>query len=193
MSEKSDVKNSEMELLVMRVQDGDQQSFAKIYDSLIDQVYRYVFYRVKEEDAEDVVENVFLRVWENIRKYRVKEGKSFSAWVFRIAHNLVVDYYRMAKDKEFDELDLNMADDKRIHNPINSVENSINNKFLKMALAKLKSPYRDVIIYKFINELSNKEISEILGKNEGGLRVLQFRALAALKKELIDMGADYEF
>ena len=193
MAEDNANRNKELELLVVKVQKGNQDAFAKVYDLLVDQVYRYVFYRVKEEDVEDIVENGFLKVWENIRKYRSGRGKSFSAWVFRITHNLIVDHYRASKDREFDELDFNMADNSRDHNPIEAVENSIDNRFLKMALAKLKQPYKDVIIYKFINEFSNREISEILDKNEGSLRVLQFRALAMLKKELEDMGVNYEF
>lgn len=193
MTEDGKIKNREVESLVAKIQNGDQGAFAKVYDMLIDPIYRYVFYRVSDEEAEDIVENVFLKVWENIKKYRFKEGKSFSAWVFRIAHNLIVDHYRTAKEKGFDELDLNIADEKREHNPVKTVENVINQKFLKIALAKLKHPYQDVIIYKFINELSNSEIAEVLGKSEGSLRVLQFRALALLKKELEDMGVHYEF
>jgi RNA polymerase sigma-70 factor (ECF subfamily) len=193
MTEDNVNRNKELELLVVKVQKGDQDAFAKIYDLLVDQIYRYVFYRVKEHDAEDIVENAFLKIWENVKKYKAEKGKSFSAWVFRITHNLVVDYYRASKDHEFDELDLNMADHTREHNPIKTTENSIDNRFLKMALAKLKQPYKDVIIYKFINEFSNREVAEILDKNEGSLRVLQFRALAMLKKEFEDMGVNYEF
>jgi RNA polymerase sigma-70 factor (ECF subfamily) len=88
---------------------------------------------------------------------------------------------------------LNITDDKSEHNPIRTTENVLDNKALKMALTKLKKPYRDVIICKFINELSNAEIAEVLDKNEGSLRVLQFRALSALKKELQEMGVNYEF
>lgn len=193
MVEKGKLTTSEIELLVKKVQQGDQGAFAKVYDALIDQIYRYVFYRVKDEEAEDIVENVFLKVWENIRKYKDEKGKSFSSWVFRIAHNLVVDHYRGAKDRKVEELDFNMADENREHNPIKTTENSIDQKVLKMALDKLKSPYKEVIIYKFINELSNSEIAEILDKNESSLRVLQFRALAMLKKELEEMGANYRF
>jgi RNA polymerase sigma-70 factor (ECF subfamily) len=194
MDENEKVKNSkELDKLVALAQGGDQDAFAKIYDLLIDQVYRYVFYRIKGEDVEDIVENVFLKVWENLKKYRREEKKSFTAWVFRITHNLVVDHYRAAKDKQFEELDLNITDDKREHNPIRTTENVLDNKALKMALTKLKKPYRDVIICKFINELSNAEIAEVLDKNEGSLRVLQFRALSALKKELQEMGVNYEF
>ncbi len=176
--------------MVELVQGGDHEAFSRLYDIFIDPIYRYIYYRVNSSDAEDLVETVFLKVWENIRQYKSKK-KSFSAWVFRIAHNLVVDYYRAAKDRNFEELDMQIADQDRQHNPIKTVQNILDNQTLKIALRKLKKPYRDLVVYKFINELSNKEIAEILGKSEGSLRILQFRALKALKKELADMGVNY--
>lgn len=184
------IRGEEIEKLVVMVQDGDHLAFAKLYDIFIDPIYRYVYYRVNSSDAEDLVETVFLKVWENIRQYRPKK-KSFSAWVFRIAHNLVVDYYRAAKDRNFGELDIHIPDQDRLHNPVKNVQNTLDNQNLKKAISKLKKPYRDLVIYKFINELSNKEIADILGKSEGSLRILQFRALKALKKELADMGINY--
>lgn len=193
-NEDEKVKNSiELEKLVVLAQEGDQNAFAKVYDLLIDQVYRYVFYRIKGEDVEDMVENVFLKVWENIRKYRSEPKKSFTAWVFRITHNMIVDHYRITKDRDHEELSLDLADESRDNNPVRKAEDGLDNESLKTALSKLKKPYRDVIIYKFLNEFSNKEIAEILDKNEGSLRVLQFRALAALKKELQEMGIHHEF
>lgn len=184
------LKGEEIEKLVVMVQNGDHLAFSKLYDIFIDPIYRYVYYRVNSADAEDLVETVFLKVWENIRQYRPKK-KSFSAWVFRIAHNLVVDYYRSAKDRNFGELDIHIPDQDRLHNPIKNVQNTLDNQNLKKAISKLKKPYRDLVVYKFINELSNKEIADILGKSEGSLRILQFRALKALKKELADMGINY--
>lgn len=185
-------RKEEIEKLVMLVQKGNHDAFAKLYDILIDPIYRYVFYRVKDEDAEDIVETVFLKVWENIRKYRARKS-SFSAWVFRIAHNLVVDHYRSTKDKSYQELSMDVPDLTREHNPIKVTENQLDQKNLKIALSKLKKQYRDIIIYKFINELSNKEISEILKKREGSLRILQFRALKALKDRLNEMGVHHDF
>jgi len=189
---KEEMKNNkeEIESLVVLAQDGDTDSFSKIYDFFIDQIYRYVFYRVKNDDAEDLVENVFLKAWENIRQYKPKQ-KSFSAWLFRIAHNLVIDHYRATKDKEMEVLDEMMPDYTREHNPIRVVEDKFDNAALKIALSKLKKQYQDVIIYKFINEFSNPEIAELVGKSEGSLRILQFRALKALKKELKEMGVSY--
>ncbi len=187
-----ELKNKEamIEKLVVLSKRGNQDAFAKLYDIFVDPIYRYVYYRVSAGDAEDIVETVFLRVWENIRQYK-SQKRSFSAWIFRIAHNLIVDHYRSAKDRVFEELHPQIPDQSRQHNPIKSAQSILDNEVLKKALDNMKRQYREVIIYKFINELSNKEISEILGKSEGSLRILQFRALKALKKVLEEMGVNY--
>lgn len=186
-------KKAKAEALVILVKEGDHDAFSQLYDLFIDQIYRYVFYRVKSSDAEDLVEIVFLKVWENIDKYKVKKKNSFSAWLYRIAHNLVVDYYRSKKDREFDELGIDIATKDREHNSIRMAERSLDKENLKNAMKNLKQSYQDIILYKFINELTNSEIAQILGKSEGSLRILQHRALKALKKEMIDMGLKYEF
>lgn len=183
-------RNEEVEKLVFLSQKGDQEAFARLYDLFIDPIYRYVYYRVNSSDAEDLVETVFLKVWENIRQYKAKK-RSFSAWIFRVAHNLVVDHYRSFKDKTFEELNPQMPDQNRQHNPIKTVQNVLDNEVLKKALNKLKKQYRDIILYKFVNDLSNQEIAQILDRSEGSLRILQFRALKALKKELENMGVYY--
>ncbi len=190
LEEESQNQGVKIEEFVIPAQQGDQEAFGKIYDLLVDQIYRYVYYRVQGEEVEDIVETVFLKVWENIRQYKPQK-KSFSAWVFRIAHNLVVDHYRASKDRVYDQLDPELPDQSRQHNPIKSVQSTFDNEVLKRALGKMKKQYRDIILYKFINELSNYEIAEILGKSEGSLRILQFRALKILKKELEDMGVNY--
>lgn len=184
------IKNQSIDKFVKLAQKGDQEAFGKLYDILVDQIYRYVYYRVQGEDVEDIVETVFLKVWENIRQYKPQK-KSFSAWVFRIAHNLVVDHYRSYKDKVFDELSPDLPDLDRQHNPIKSTQSNFDNAVLRKALVKVKKQYREIILYKFINELSNHEIAEILGKSEGSLRILQFRALKALRKELEELGVNY--
>lgn len=183
-------RGEEIEKLVKKSQKGDQDAFAEIYDIFIDPIYRYVYYRVKSVDAEDLVETVFLKVWENIRQYKPRK-KSFSAWMFRIAHNLVVDYYRASKGNFIEELTLQLPDQSREHNPICVTQGVLDQDLLKEAIGKLKKQYQEIIIYKFINDLSSKEIADILKKSEGSLRILQFRALKALKRELIDMGVKY--
>lgn len=182
--------NEEIEELVKRVQmKADQEAFADLYHYFVDRIYRYVFYRVKSEDSEDLVEMVFVKAWENIRQYK-RANRTFSAWIFRIAHNLVVDYYRAAKDT-VEELDFQYADHKTEANPVKLAELSLTQETLKRAISKLKKQYQDIVVLKFVNDLSNKEIADLLGKNEGTLRILQFRALRALKEELKNQGIDY--
>lgn len=194
MSEKSNLKErrEEIEELVLKVQDGDHHAFSCLYDIFIDPIYRYVYYRVKAKDAEDLVENVFLKVWEHIKKYKRAKKSSFSAWIFRIAHNVVVDHYRTSSTKEIDPLDYSVPDHKRDHNPIHVTEDAIDKRVLRVAINKLKDNYREIIVYKFINDFSNAEIAQILGKTEGSLRILQHRALKALRAELNHMGLNYD-
>ncbi|MBI2634634.1 sigma-70 family RNA polymerase sigma factor [Candidatus Peregrinibacteria bacterium] len=184
--EQKNERATNIEVLVINAQEGDRDAFSRIYDLMVEPVYKYVYYRVNVSDVEDIVENIFLRVWEHLRQY--KPQKSFSAWVFRIAHNMIVDYYRASRDRDVLVLDPHVPDENRQHNPIKNTQDALHGDVLRKAIAILKKPYRDIIIYKFINELSNKEIADIMGKNEGSLRILQFRALKALKRELINMG-----
>ncbi|MBT4917236.1 sigma-70 family RNA polymerase sigma factor [Candidatus Peregrinibacteria bacterium] len=184
-------KKEEIEALVALIKKGDHDAFAALYDIFIDQIFRYVYYRVRQEDAEDIVETAFLKVWENIGKYNKQKNKSFSAWIFRITHNLVVDYYRASKDREFDELKIDIPTYEREHSPIKNTTRSLDNEILRSAISKLKKNYRDVIIYKFVNELDNAEIADIMSKSEGSLRILQFRALKSLKQIMRDMGMNH--
>jgi RNA polymerase sigma-70 factor (ECF subfamily) len=183
-------REKEINELVIKTKNGDQNAFAKLYDIFIDPIYKYVFFRVNDDDAEDIVETVFLRVWENIRGYQFKK-RAFSAWIFTIAHNLVVDYYRGKRDRDIEPLNEMLPDTTREHNPINRAEHFFDSKALRAALKNVKRKYRDIIIYKFVNGFSNKEIAGILGKSEGSLRILQFRALKALKEELDNLGVKY--
>lgn len=166
MSSESNLRSEEVEMLVERSQEGDQEAFAQLYEVFVDPIYRYVVFRVKNEDAEDIVENIFLRVWEKMGKYEKRKNVAFSAWIFRIAHNMVVDYYRSG-DRSTEELPVEVVDDNREHNPLFVAQNSFDRELLKKALAKLKEPYREVIVHKFINDLSNTEVAAILGKSEG--------------------------
>lgn len=179
---------AEIHGLVKKSQTGDTEAFAQLYDILVDPIYRYLYYKVDRNEVEDLTESVFLRVWENLPKYR--KGKTpFTAWVFRIAHNLVIDYYRL--NKAVRELDETIPDQRREHNPIMRLEDSLSRENLRAAIGKLKETYQQVIVLKFINDLSNEEIAKTLKKRPGSIRVLQFRALKALKQILQGMGVKY--
>ncbi len=184
-------RKDEIEALVVLVKKGDHDAFSQLYDIFVDPLYRYIYFRVNNQEVEDLMEIVFLKVWENIKKYTPK-NKMFSAWFFRIAHNVVVDHYRSQKN-ETEDLPINVPAYKREHNPIKNTENRLHNEALRNALKNLKENYREVLVYKFLNDLSNPEIAEIMDKSEGSVRILQFRALKALKAELVNMGIKYQF
>lgn len=168
--------------LVERAQAGDQEAFVGIYDALVKPVYRYIYYRVDSAIAEDLTEDTFLKVWQNLRKYKKKKNP-FSSWVFRIAHNLVVDYYR--KHKTTEEITDRIADPQENANPHRHTELKVNQIRLRKVVKKLPDNYQQVIVLKYINELDNKEIASTMGKSEGSIRTIQFRALEKLR-ELLD-------
>jgi len=181
-------KKVEMDKLVVRAQSGDTVAFGEIYDELVKPVYRYVFYRVEDAIAEDITEETFLRVWQNLKKY--KKGKHpFSSWVFKIAHNLVVDYYR--KNKSTEEISDHIADPHEDRNPENQTAIKLTNVRLRKVIRRLPDNYQEVIILKYINELDNKEVAASIGKSEGAVRTLQFRALEQLRNLMEQDRGDY--
>jgi RNA polymerase sigma-70 factor (ECF subfamily) len=164
--------------LVEKAQKGDTEAFGAIYDELVKPVYRYVYYRVDKHIAEDLTEETFLKVWQNLSKY--KAGKHpFSAWVFRIAHNLVIDHYR--KNEESAEISEEYMDEKAEALPSHNINVRLNEVKLRKAIKELPENYQQIILLKYINEEDNATIAEVIGKSEGAVRTLQFRALEKLR------------
>lgn len=184
-----DRRNIEVDRLVSLSQRGDREAFAKLYDTFVVSVYRHIYFRVNVEDAEDLTEMVFLKAWEYLPKYQKQPQASFSAWLFTIVRNLLVDYYRM--NVSHDSLDDHVADDRLDSDPTHPLKCVLDQKTLKLALQQLKDRYQQVIILKFINDLSNEEIAHTLGRSVGNIRVLQFRALKELKSILQQMGINH--
>lgn len=185
MEHNGTIDENQILLLVRRAKEGDKDAFGAIYDHYVDSLYKYIYFRVPHAEAEDLLETIFLRVWENLHQYK-EDKASFKSWLFRIAHNMVVDYYRMQKG--VDELTEMYMDDRQERNPIHVTENVLNSGVLYKAFKKIKKIYAQYLILRFVNDLSNAEISAILQKSEGGLRIIQFRALRALRKVLAEMG-----
>lgn len=183
-------QKSNIEQWVREAQSGNWQSFSKLYEYYVDKVYKYNYYKVSSQDeAFDLTETVFLKVWDNLKSYKPKAGSSFGSWVFRIAHNLLVDHYRLKKETV--ELTEVHADQRDEASPLHKTEEVLRKGTLKQAMSKLKDIYREVLTLSYLNELSNSEVAELMNKSEGGLRVLKFRALQELKKVLEQMGIKY--
>lgn len=169
-------------LLIDRLKKGDQDAFAQIYNEYVDKIYRYVFFKVSDQQvAEDLASNTFLKCWEYI-KVEQKEISNIRAFLYRIARNLVIDYYRariktteLSAAAGLDDQKLPLAD-------VISTNQDIN--ILLKALSKLPDDYNDLITLRYIEEYSVKEISELLGKTENNVRVSLHRAIQTLKNQI---------
>lgn len=185
MATSDPAKEAEIESLVTASQRGNAEAFGKLYDTFVAFIYRYIHYRVGAAEAEDLTELVFLKSWENIQQYRPRE-RSFSSWLFRIAHNVVVDYYRASRSQ--DELTENIIDGREEAQVQKIANRHFDNAALEKAMRELKDHHRQIIILKFISDLSNDEIGYIMGRSQAALRILQFRALRCLRRILERMG-----
>ncbi len=176
----------ELQLLVRKACQGDGEAFGKLYDIHLDTVYRYVFYKVSEAaEAEDLTAQIFLKAWEAMPRYQWREIP-FSHWLMRLARNAVIDHYRTAKPRgELDEGLISGEPD-----PQGEYLRGERANGLEAAVRRLPEDQRMVIVLRFIEELDYAEVAEIMGKSQGALRVIQHRALAALRRILEQEGKE---
>ena len=148
----------------------------------MNQIYRYIYYRVSDSGfAEDFTETVFLKVWENLSTFQA-DRISFKGWLFRVAHNLLVDYYRTRKPQQSLDEDFDLPDPGQ--SPEDYMIASEQERLVQMALKGLKKEYQNILTLRFINGLSHAEAAATLDRSIGAVRVLQHRALQALDKEV---------
>jgi RNA polymerase sigma-70 factor (ECF subfamily) len=166
--------------LVHKAKSGDSEAFAQLYDAYIERVYRYIYFRVSDGDAtEDLVSQVFLKAWENLGRY--KTGSSpFIAWLYTIARNMVIDYYRARKDTMPLEEAAALPSDTQ--SPDEEAQTRFDLQAMRDALQFLTADQQQVLILKFIAGLPNENIAKIMNKQEGTIRGLQMRALETLSK-----------
>lgn len=173
-----------VDLLVQRAINHDSAAFAALYDNYVDKVYQHVYYHVfNQTDAEDITQEVFIRAWKAITKYR-KTGAPFVAWLIAIARNLIADHYKSRKKLvSLEEAEATSNSDKT--SPEVLTEASLNQSRIRQVLLKLKGDKRKVILMRFIDGFSYAEIAKVLDKSEGAVRVIQYRALSDLRRMLL--------
>ena len=172
--------DAEITRLVEWAADGGVEAFGELYSIYLDKIYRYVFYQVRDRMmAEDLVQEIFLKVWKALGGYR-RERSSFSTWIYRIAHNHVIDYFRTRRQ----HLALDEVMPAAIGNPEQEAEAKLMQQELAQAISYLPPQQRQVIILKFIEGLDNQEVAQIMRKRQGAIRVMQMRALGALRQKL---------
>ena len=170
----------EIKRLVKQAIDGDVETFGELYSIYLDRIYRYVFYQVHNKvTAEDLTEEIFMKAWRGIGKYRWK-GQPFSAWLYRIAHNHVIDYFRTSRQHQPLDGEIPAVGDQ----PQQELETKQIQQSLLRAISSLPQQQKQVITLKFIEDLDNRTIEHIMGKSQGAIRVMQMRALAALRQIL---------
>jgi RNA polymerase sigma-70 factor (ECF subfamily) len=173
--------------LIQRSANGDQEAYGDLYERYLDRIYRYVYFRVESaEEAEDLTETTFIRIWEDLRKRKNKRKiKNFSAWLYRVAHNLVVDHLRRKTPLSIDlssSAEFTQAEEPGTEETVIDI---LNSQQVILALKKLEPIAQDVVILRFFNGLSHAETAEVLELKEGHVRVIQYRALQRLR-ELLD-------
>lgn len=172
-------------LLVARATQRDREAFAQLYNLHFDRIYRFVRLKVNNQaDAEDLTSRVFLNAWRSIDRFSPKHDSSFVAWLFRLAHNALIDSYR--RGYEIVSLDASAAFqlDESSPPPEDDLEWRLTIMTLQQALNALTSDQREVVLLRFIGGLSAREVGDIMGKQEGTVRGIQFRALEALRRAL---------
>ena len=172
----------EEESLVRRAQQRDQQAFAQLYEEHFDKIYRYVALRIGDRaEAEDITQQVFLKALQSIASFRWK-GIPFSAWLFRIAHNQVIDYQRKRTKQATVPIDESVVSSS--NDPQLLVEQKLNIEQLLSAAKRLTEVQREVISLRFAGELPIAQVAKIMGKSEGAVKALQHSAIVALRKVL---------
>jgi RNA polymerase sigma-70 factor, ECF subfamily len=170
--------------LVQRAQKNDSQAFAEIYEAYFDKIYRYIAMRIRNEmEAEDLTQQVFMKVLHSISSYK-SQGVPFSSWIYRIAHNQVVDFLRQHNKKatvDIEGLPLpDTADD-----PQHILEKEYAVGELKKAMQNLTESQREVLALRFTSEMPIAECAGIMGKSQGAIKALQHSAVQALRKALV--------
>jgi RNA polymerase sigma-70 factor (ECF subfamily) len=171
--------------LIEQAAKGDKAAFGRLYERYLDEIYRYVYFRLfNHQEAEDLTETAFLKAWEALPKSR-KKIKNFRAWIYRIAHNLVIDEVRK---KHPEALEGNAVVQEKHFKIEGVLEEKQESQALVNALAQLEPNYQQVIVLRFFNQVSHAEVAQILELNEGHVRVLQYRGLKRLR-QLMEKGS----
>jgi len=171
--------------VIERAQQGDQCAFDAIFDRFAEPLFRYVYARCGDSTiAEEILGDLWVRVVERLGGFRLPPtgcDQAFAAWLYRIAHNLVIDHYRR---KEMRHVPLSPDISDRDPSPDERAISGDDRRELRAAIEQLTPDQREVVLLRFVEERSNAEVSALTGRSEGAVKVMQHRALCALARLL---------
>jgi RNA polymerase sigma factor (sigma-70 family) len=174
------MKENEKQLISL-CQKGEWENFSPLYDYYVRKIYKFIYFKVKhQENTEDLVSTVFFKAVSALPKFDT-ESSYFSAWLYKIAKNVVADYYRFKREESgLDDVWRLKADE----DTEKDIEDKEKKEEIKKALKKLKPKQREVVILRVWHELSYKEIAQIIKKEESNAKMIFCRAVKNLKYEI---------
>jgi RNA polymerase sigma-70 factor (ECF subfamily) len=171
-------------VVLARAVEGDSEAFGLLYERYMSRIYNYIYYRTGNiYDAEDLTERVFFRALRHIGNYNHR-GLPFSAWLYRIAHNLVANWYRDNSRRKEIPLDDGLLVSRSSSHPEYELLQTEEEERLLLAIRGLPSDRQQLLILKFVDHLSNAEIGQIMGRTEGAVKSLYHRTLITIRDEL---------
>ncbi len=171
------------ESLVLRAKERDEAALTQLYEENFDKIYRYIVLKIGDRtEAEDMTQQVFLKAFKSISGYRSK-GSPFSSWLFRIAHNQVVDHWRKKSKRATVPLEETLVGSGN-SNPGSDVERKMDIENLVAATKRLTGLQQEVVSLRFAGGLSVAQVARLMGKTEGAIKALQHSAIVSLRKML---------
>ena len=162
----------------------DKEAFGRLYELYVERIYNYVYYRIgNHADTEDLTSRIFFRAMEHIIHYE-DQGVPFSAWLYRIAHNLVANWHRDHSRRLQVSLDDIASWRVSEIEPESDTELMEDKEMLLAAIRRLPAERQEILILKFVERLSNAEIGDIMGRSEGAIKSLYHRTLLVLREEM---------
>jgi len=177
--------------LVSKAKELNPDAFSQLYERYVSPIFRYIYIQIGHyEDAEDLTQSVFLKVWNALPRFK-HQGIEMTPWLYTIARNTVIDYWRKKKaiiidnDGEENFFEKIAGED----DVMRAGERKEMKKIIQRYLEMLSHDQREVIVFKFIEDMSNKDIARITGKSEAAVRQLQCRALKSLREKMAGVDA----
>ncbi len=166
----------------------DPEAFGLLYERYVANIYNYIYYRTSNHhDAEDLTARTFYRALKHIPRY-VDRGAPFSAYLYRIAHNIVANWHRDHSRRQIISLDEMVMRTLKREGPVALAEKHEAQDFLLQVVRRLPPERQQLLILKFVEQMSNAEIAQVMGRTEGAIKSLYHRTLVALRKELASEG-----
>lgn len=174
--------------LITEAKIGSAEAFGKLYDAHAPRIYRFILLKTgHKSDTEDLTHEVFLAAWRTIASYRAETSTPFKSWLYRIAANRVIDYYRTAKKhlSLTDILEGGTVPVELVSSAHHTLQNALHHQFemqtIMNAMQQLTEDQQTILIMRYVEDLSPSEIAHTLGKTSGSVRLIQHRALKQLK------------